>query len=578
MRAPTLSLSLSSVWLLSAGPGFSQSLPELNLFDYPTPAGVIEIAPDVRTIGVMPAPGASTATIIDKVQRILPLAAPSDLGGVILFSRANASAPPLPPLPDPPYPGFGARAVTGLLQWILGDDGWVSPAFYRTDGEESGPLFFDDVAYLQVGPELSEGEARLLLLDLGLGEVLPRGSYDPPGWYRVEVEDRHVLRALDRMEVLRTEPGVEGATLAFGTVVPGPVVLAEPPEQSAPQTTAVCSAAPLVAVGVYGDGIEAEHPNLSQPGGPDSGWRCTVNHAEDCQDGGAPEGTWDQHETTVSGVIAACGGSFGLPEGIANKESAVHSIKSMEQTSCSEARDIFMSELYFLKAMDVVEENGLRVVNISWDLGDLRDSIVVYNRLRDVRKNGHFVVSATGNAVLGFDPSVVAYPASNPYVMAIGALNFSLERRLLIRGESTDVCGDNVIDFQSRFGPEVAAAALGQDVLTTDRSGSDGYVEGDEVFVTGTSWASPLVAGAAARILHVNDELGPGTVEALLCRTAVDVASPGIDDETGCGRIDDATITEAEALAPHWIFADGFETSFEDLEVDWSSFLIESEQ
>ncbi len=297
-----------------------------------------------------------------------------------------------------------------------------------------------------------------------------------------------------------------------------------------------------------------------------------------CRPGGGPEVQWDVHETSVSGVIAACGGTSGLPEGIANKEARLRPIKSMEAggTCSNPPNGIYITEAYFELAMDVVEENSLRVVNISWDLGELDESTVVYERLREVRKTGHLVVSATGNAVLGGE-TAVTYPASNPYVMAVGALNFSLEKRLLVRGESVDVCGNTVIDFQSKFGPGVAAAALGDRVLTTDRSGSDGYVDGDTVFATGTSWASPLVAGAAARVLDANPALNPGSIEALLCATAVDVAVPGIDDETGCGRIDDSTITVAESLAPSWIFVDGFETSFEDLDVEWSSHVTDGE-
>ena len=36
--------------------------------------------------------------------------------------------------------------------------------------------------------------------------------------------------------------------------------------------------------------------------------------------GGAPEVTWDVHETSVAGVISACGGTAGPVEGIANFE------------------------------------------------------------------------------------------------------------------------------------------------------------------------------------------------------------------------------------------------------------------
>ncbi len=535
------------------------------------------VAPDVRTIGVIPAPGASASTIIDKVQPILPLAAPLDLGGVILFSRANASSPPQPPLPDPPYPGFGARLVTSLLQWAVGDDGWVSPAFYEVGVEDTDAMFFRQLAYLQVSPEYTEAEARLLFLDFGLGEALPRTAHDPPGFYRVRVEDRHVLRALDRIEVLRADPEVERATLEFGAVVTAPAGLVELPLGSPPVPTAACTASPFVQVGVWGDGIEGDYPNLNQPTGPDQGWSCFGSEDEPCEEGGEPGMQWDVHETSVAGVISGCGGTNGFAEGIARNEAKVYSVKAMQAlNTCNSFDPQWLTEGYFTKSMDAVEDNHLKVVNISWDLTEIENSVVVNDRLRELRKSGFLAVAAAGNSVRGGDPGV-RFPATNAYVLAVSGLNETGTGRFLVEGESMINCGNTVLDFQSNFGPEVAMSAQGERVITTDRTGDDGYVPGNDVVLTGTSWASPLVAGAAARLIFVNPDLSPGTLEILLCATATDIGDPGRDDETGCGRIDDASVAAAEMQAPDWLFADGFETSSEDLEVEWSDWVIEEE-
>ena len=79
--------------------------------------------------------------------------------------------------------------------------------------------------------------------------------------------------------------------------------------------------------------------------------------------------------------------------------------------------------------------------------------------------------------------------------------------------------------------------APGVAIYSADRTGTEGYVAGDYVTVSGTSFASPYAAGVAALLLSVNPSLGPLTLESLLRSSARDSGTPGFDNYTGWGHL-----------------------------------------
>lgn len=447
-------------------------------------------------------------------------------------------------------------------------------------------FFFEDRFFVQFARGVDEA-AALGVLDLhGMGEVSKYDAYGIEGLYVSVPDDGDVFAALDRLESLRTAPDVEQASLAYGGFSPPPIVVLSDAGSGSgfggfvsQSSSAGCSSPSAVAVAVYGDGIEPDHPNLNVKPGNDPGWDCTVNSSLPCEDGGEPEGTWDVHETTVAGVVSACGNSGG-PTGIAPTQAEVHSIKAMQALSLCDSYDgRYESESYFLKAMDAVEGDQLKIVNISWNLVAIESSSAVATRLRNLRRDGFMLISSSGNFAYSgppqdpppVPPDDATFPASNPYVLSVGGLSTNGSSRMIRTGTSTTACGYTVNDFQARVDPSLTLSARAENVVTTDRTGSDGYSSSGVVTVSGTSWASPLVAGAAARLRLANPAISPGTMEILLCRTATDVGTSGPDEDTGCGRIDGPSVTTAESQAADWILASSFETSFEDMEVEWST-------
>jgi hypothetical protein len=90
----------------------------------------------------------------------------------------------------------------------------------------------------------------------------------------------------------------------------------------------------------------------------------------------------------------------------------------------------------------------------------------------------------------------------------------------------------------------VDLTAPGAGIYTTKMGG--GYRS-----MSGTSFAAPIVAGAAALVFSVHPELSPAEVEAILEQTAVDLGAAGYDTGFGWGRVNAYQAVLAAAPVPH---------------------------
>jgi len=92
----------------------------------------------------------------------------------------------------------------------------------------------------------------------------------------------------------------------------------------------------------------------------------------------------------------------------------------------------------------------------------------------------------------------------------------------------------------SSWGPFVDLSAPADDILLADPTFASGYGIGD-----GTSFASPLAAGAAAMAWSINPRLSADEVKGILFSTAVDLGESGWDEVYGWGRIDVGAVARA---------------------------------
>jgi subtilisin family serine protease len=118
---------------------------------------------------------------------------------------------------------------------------------------------------------------------------------------------------------------------------------------------------------------------------------------------------------------------------------------------------------------------GARVSNNSW--GESHFSMPIYDAINFARMQGHVLVAAAGNAAVSTDTTPL-YPASFdlPNIIAVAALS-----------------GDVLAGFSSYGATTVDLAAPGEYIFST--------IPGGYGYWSGTSMATPLVAGVAALIL-----------------------------------------------------------------------------
>lgn len=260
-----------------------------------------------------------------------------------------------------------------------------------------------------------------------------------------------------------------------------------------------------VTVAVIDTGIDRSHPDLS--GNIIGGYSAvayTTNYKDD-----------HGHGTHVAGTVAASDNLFGVV-GVGPKASLL-GVKVLDSSGSGWVSDI-------IEGVDWAVANGADVINMS--LGGSSYLSAFQSAIDRANAAGVVVVAAAGNSGPGND--TVDYPGAYQGVIAVSAVDYY----------------NGVASFSSR-GPQVDIAAPGVSVRSTywtPRRGS-GYAD-----MSGTSMASPHVAGAAALVLaspvsvawdsDADGTWDPSEVEAKLKWAARDLGAVGADPSYGAGLLD----------------------------------------
>jgi hypothetical protein len=192
-------------------------------------------------------------------------------------------------------------------------------------------------------------------------------------------------------------------------------------------------------------------------------------------------------------------------------------------------------------------DQKVSVINLSF--GAHTQCFTLFRAVEGAFGAGALVVAAGGNEFQqGNEPT---FPAAWPHVLSVAALNPSLQPAFFSNANAAiDVSapGQGVpVDVPAQFDPDGTP-----DTLT---------------LADGTSFAAPMVAGAAAWIWSARPTLTNGQVADVIRESAQDVAAPGYDQQTGFGLVSVPNALGAKTPTP-----DPLEPNDEITFIDGSSF------
>jgi len=266
-----------------------------------------------------------------------------------------------------------------------------------------------------------------------------------------------------------------------------------------------------LTIAVIDTGVDLDHPDLASklwvnadeiPGNgldddgngyvDDSyGWDFVNDDAEPQDD------YW--HGTHVAGIAAA---DTDNGQGVAGVSwgARIMPLKALNASGDGNYADVASAIVY-------AADNGARILNLS--LGGEDYSAALAEAVGYARERGCLLAAAAGN-----ESGAVLYPAANDGVLAVVATTRWDGRW-----------------YRSNYGPEVDAAAPGEDIYSTTLN--DAYLS-----ASGTSAAAPHVSGLAALVWSVQPDLTNDDVARVITETVRDLGTPGWDRFYGWGRID----------------------------------------
>lgn len=274
----------------------------------------------------------------------------------------------------------------------------------------------------------------------------------------------------------------------------------------------VAAAAALTGAGiriaVLDSGIDYNHPDLKD--NYKGGYNFAYGNSDPFDDSlmsYIPSG----HGTHVAGIIAARNNGTGVV-GVA-PEASLYALKVLDAGLNGDVSNI-------IAAIEWAIANNIQIINMS--IGSSIFSQALKDACDKAAQAGIILVAAAGN----YNNPYIEYPAAFGSVIAVTATAADDTRPLF------------------SYGPEMELAAPGVNIKSTIPGG--GYK-----LMTGTSQASPHVAGAAAVLLAKQLAAGNSNLKAatdvrnLLDASALDLGVAGRDQLFGFGRVD-----LAKALVP----------------------------
>jgi thermitase len=391
-----------------------------------------------------------------------------------------------------------------------------------------GPAYRSDEVLVKFKPALSDQTIKSTIAAYQCKNLkrIPRINV-----YKLQIQNN--LSVKETLFALRRNPDVEYAEpnyIAYATITPNDPLFdfqyalynpgSGPPGSPQGEETADIKATSAweetkgdedIVIAIIDTGVDLDHPDLAEKI-YSSGYDFVNDDSDATDDNG--------HGTFVAGIAAA---ETNNAEGIAGVawNCKILPVKVLDDLGEGDYED--MTEAIIWAA-----DNGADVINLS--LGGDSPSATLENALRYAYDKDIVIVAAAGN-----EGGAVIYPAAyDDYCLAVAATNDN-DERVTFQNTAADL-----VPWESNFGPEIDVAAPGEEIVSTVPTWYFGPEFIPYGIGSGTSQATPHVAGLAALIKSIKPDLTAGQIMGVIRYSADDVNyvnNLGKDDYIGYGRI-----------------------------------------
>ncbi len=269
------------------------------------------------------------------------------------------------------------------------------------------------------------------------------------------------------------------------------------------------------------------------------------------------------HGTMVAGIAAGA-----APNHVgASPSSPLVDVRVADSQGQAQTSDVIAGLDWILQNKDQL---NIRVVNIS--LGSSASSTVAFDPLDQAVEqlwlDGLVVVVAAGNNGQKDAPVPIGSPANDPFVITVGALDEhqsagtsdDFRAPWSSYGTTDDGFAKPDISAPGRYmvAPVPAGSLLTQEHPDRCPGGSKTLIDNGYMWMSGTSFAAPVVAGAAAQVLALHPNWTPNQVKGAL----MDTASPNKGSGVGAGEVNaaaaanDASPGDPNAGLSAWVTTD----------------------
>lgn len=325
---------------------------------------------------------------------------------------------------------------------------------------------------------------------------------------------------------LRRLPTVEIISLDATLAVPTPMAAGTAPPEwhlsmiGAPQLWQQGFTGQGVVVATLDTGVDPQHQDIG------SKWRGGSNSWFDPSGEYASPHDTNGHGTQTMGLIVG-GDSGGSAIGVAPGAQWI-AARIFDNSGTASYSNIHLAFQWLLDPDgNPAVDDAPDVVNNSWGLGNAIGvcELEFQGDIDALRAAGIAVAVSAGNS--GPTPTTSPSPANYAQVLSVGAVDqLSSVANFSSRGPSS--CDGTVF-------PDITAP--GVNIRTADLT-FGGLIPDSYAYVSGTSFAAPLVAGGITLLKSAMGQASASEIETVLTTTAVDIDALGDDNNAGHGLVD----------------------------------------